>query len=193
MNIPSMMRYVPTRRNEQARVVITSLCNDCFEEPLAPTAARPAVTSSEGDLGHLEVAYTHSRLVPSSAAQHKGLVEAVQGRVDEHMCSVALDGFGGDECAIVAAIRSWSSGAAHQTSVREGSSKGEQVQGSVHLASEGTGVEQRDCSLRKHYWGEGSPAESHQNHVCDVCWPYPNPPVPRPRPFDHQDRWRDRR
>ena len=173
--------------------MVTSLCNGCFEEPLAPTVVHLAVTSSEGDLDRLEVANTHNRRVPSSVDQRKGLVEVGQGKVDEHTCSAVLDVFDEDGCEIVAVIRSWSSGVGHQTSVQKGSSKGVRVRGWVRLVSEGTGTEQHGCSWRKHYWGEGLPAGSYRNRVCDVCWPYQNPRVLHPHLFDHLNRWRDRR
>jgi len=142
--------------------------NDCFEEPLAPTVVRLAVTSSGGDLDRLEVAYTHNLRVPSSVAQRKGLVEAVQGKVDERMCSVELGVFGEGGCAIVAVIP-WSSEVVHQTAVQEDSSMGVRVRGWEHLASEGTGAEQHDCSWQKHYWGEGLTVELYQNRVGGVC------------------------
>ena len=167
--------------------------NDCFEEPLAPTAVRLAVMSSGWDLGQPGVVYTHNRRAPSSVAQRKGLVEADRGRVDEHMCSVALDVVGENGCGIGAAIHSWSFAVAHQTSVREDSSEGGRGRGWVHLASEGTGVEPRDCSWWRYYWREGSTVGLCQNRVCDVYLPYPSHHVHHPPLFDRQDQWRDHR
>jgi hypothetical protein len=81
--------------------MVTSLCNGCFEELLAPTVVHLAVTSSGGDPDRLEVAYTHNRRVPSSVVQRKCRVEVGQGKVGEHTSSVALGVFGEDECGIV--------------------------------------------------------------------------------------------
>ena len=74
-----------------------------------------------------EVECTHNRQDPSSAVQRTSLVEAGLDMVDEHKCSVALDVSGEDECGIVAASHSWSSGV-YQTSAQECSSELVQVQ-----------------------------------------------------------------
>lgn len=145
--MPSITRYVPTcRTNERWRFTITSLCNDCFGEPLAPTVVHLVVTSSAEVLGHPEVEDTHNPRVPSSVVQRTGPVEAGRGKTDERMCSVALGVFDEDACETVAAIRSWSTEVVHQTSVQECSSEGGQVQGWARWVSEGTEAEQHGCS-----------------------------------------------
>ena len=105
--------------------------------------------SSAEILGHLEAECIHIRQVPSSAVPCTCLAGVGQGKVDEHTRSAAVDELGEDACGTVAAIRSWSSEVAHQTSVRGCSSKGEQVRGLVHWESGGMGEGQHDCSPLK--------------------------------------------
>lgn len=118
-----------------------------------PIVVRLAVASSAGDPDHLAVECTHNRLVPSLADPCKCPL-AVDRDTEDARSSVALDVFGGDECGIGAAIRSWSSEVAHQISVR-GCSSVVQVRGWVRSASEVTGEVHCDCYWRKQSWGEG--------------------------------------
>ena len=84
--------------------------------------------SSGEDLDRLEAGCNHNQRDPSLADQDRAPVEAGRGKVDERKCSVALGVSGEGGCGIVAAIRSWSSEVAHQTSVQGGSSEEVQAQ-----------------------------------------------------------------
>ena len=115
---------------------ITSSCNGCSEEPLAPIVVHPEVVSFAEALGHLGAECTHNPRVPSLVVPCAG---PAGSKVYVRVCSAALDGLGEDACGTVAAIRSSSFKVAHRSSVLGCSSKGEQARGLVHWESGGWG------------------------------------------------------
>ena len=149
-----MRKYTKPRPGGQVsrnayQLEITSSCNGCSEEPLAPIVVHPEVVSSAEILGHLEAECTNILRVPSSFVRCTCLAGVGRGKVGERTCSAALDELGKDACETVAEIRSPSSEVAHQTFFRGCSLKGKQVRGLVHWECEETGEGQDDCSLLK--------------------------------------------